>query len=768
ERVIYPPTRISLLTVNFFLTYEPRPNVSGRMPRAHSSPSFAKPAMRLSPKGGEESVDYHARTWTSTCIRGCFPVCGNSCDISPPGWSHPKLARPISPDNFFLYSNGNWMRDNPIPSGYSSWNSFMSLRLKSQEDCRRILAESDGIGGTGDVSDEERKVALFYGAAMDEDAIEAAGTRPMLPLLELCEEAAKCRDDKVAYASCLGRMSMRYGVTPFFSIGSGPDKKDSDRSIAQVSQGGIRLPDRDYYFDQDKEGQRSAYKNTIALMLTLLVDPCAIEPSEESIDAAERVFELEKSLAEGHMTKTENRDPHDTYNKMTMEGLIQIGDGAFDFGSYFSSATGKNVEEIGDINLRNTKAIARMTEVASSVDEGTMHAYFRWMAVSSCAPYLSKPFVNAHFDFYEKTLQGTQEIKERWKRAMEFTESALGEALGKLYCAKYFDETSKGRALAIVEQVRLALENRLKEVDWMKSEETRANALKKMDRFGVKIGYPDKWLDYSTLLIDGSDDFLTMVFRSREFANIEEAKEINAPTDKSKWFMTPQTVNAYYHPNLNEIVFPAAILQHPFFDKDADDAVNFGSMGAVIGHEMTVTWWTGGRKRTEKSMRNASKSWLSRQTSLKYTGKRSRSVTLWINQCTINAQTLTSLHPPFSPPPLHLPYDNQGKLTSGENIADLGGLRLALRGLISTKGYDPDSLIDGFSPMQRFFLSWAQCWRQNVTKERALQLLTIDPHGPNEMRCNGPLSNMPEFHEAFSVTPNDPMYKESAMRVDIW
>ncbi len=197
--------------------------------------------------------------------------------------------------------------------------------------------------------------------------------------------------------------------------------------------------------------------------------------------------------------------------------------------------------------MRNTKALARVAEVATRTDEATLHAYFRWMAVSSCAPYLSAPFVNAHFDFYEKTLQGTQEIKARWKRAMEFTESALGEALGKLYCAKFFDETSKERALAIVERVRLALENRLKKVEWMKSEETRTNALKKMDKFGVKIGYPDKWLDYSTLSIEESDDFLTMVFSSREFANKEEAKEINAPTDKSKWFMTPQTVNAYYH-----------------------------------------------------------------------------------------------------------------------------------------------------------------------------------------------------------------------------
>ena len=357
----------------------------------------------------------------------------------------------------------------------------------------------------------------------------------------------------------------------------------------------------------------------MAVMLNLLDNPTAADPSDEDLVAAtataEKVYELEKTLAEAHMTKTENRDPHDTYNKMTMEELTEVGEGAFDFASYFVSATkGKSVSSIGDLNLRNVKALKRAAEVASTTDTDTLLAYFKWRAVKSCAPYLSTPFVNANFNFYEKTLQGTDEIKPRWKRAMEMLENALGEALGKLYCAKVFDETSKTRALAIIEQVRQALEDRLKEVEWMKSEQTRENALKKMSKFGVKIGYPDKWMDYTTLTIDESDTFLGMVFKAREFANVEEIKEMNAPTDKVKWLMTPQTVNAYYHPNLNEICFPAAskcpltphnvcffyltesptpsfvsfiVLQHPFFDKDADDAVNFGSMGAVIGHEMT-------------------------------------------------------------------------------------------------------------------------------------------------------------------------------------
>mmetsp|Transcript_10889 Transcript_10889/g.22253 ORF Transcript_10889/g.22253 Transcript_10889/m.22253 type:complete len:558 (-) Transcript_10889:788-2461(-) len=487
--------------------------------------------------------------------------------------------------NFYLYSNGNWMKENPIPAGYPSWNSFMALRIKSQEDLKDILT---GLQETllkdqaTSVGEEEKKVADFYLAALDENAIENLGVEPLRPLLDLCAEAWSKRENATEYAKCLGKMTYYYHISPFFGIGASPDMANSSHSIAQVYQGGIKLPDRDYYFDEDKEEKRASYKQFMALMLTLLDDPSATSPSGGAIATAEKVFDLEKSLAEAHMTKTENRDPHDTYNKMSIHQLSNLGKGAFDFATYFESATGgKSVDQIGDINVRNVKALETAAQLAQSTESCTLLSYFRWISVVSCAPYLPKAFVQAHFDFYEKTLQGTVEIKPRWKRAMEFTENALGEALGKLYCAKYFDEESKERALTIVEQVRKALEERLKEVDWMKSETTRENALKKMSNFGVKIGYPAKWIDYESLRFEEGEPFLSMVLKARKFANDLEVKEINSPTDRQKWFMTPQTVNAYYHPSLNEVVFPAAILQHPFFDKDADDAVNFGSMGGL-------------------------------------------------------------------------------------------------------------------------------------------------------------------------------------------
>jgi putative endopeptidase len=391
---------------------------------------------------------------------------------------HPK-------DNFYNYANGNWLKNNPIPSGYPNWNSFLTLHVKSQETLKDILTE---LAKSEDVADDERKLSAFYGAAMNEETIENLGIEPLKELLALCQETAETVGDKSALARNLGLMGLKYGISPFFSIGVSPDKMNSEHSIAQVSQGGIGLPDRDYYFDEDKEDKRQAYKKCIALMLTLLEDPNAQEASEANMGLAENVFELELGLAKSHMSRTENRDPHATFNKMSVLELTNRTSDAFDFPAYFLGATGKAAEDLGDINVRNTIAVEKAVELASTVDSDTLRGYLRWKVAESSAPYLCKSFVDAHFDFYEKTLSGTQEIKPRWKRAMAFTENALGEALGKIYCAKCFDETSKERALEIVEKVRQALEERLKEVDWIKAESTRNEALKKMSKFRVKIG----------------------------------------------------------------------------------------------------------------------------------------------------------------------------------------------------------------------------------------------------------------------------------------
>lgn len=694
--------------------------------------------------------------WSAATGEFFAKLCGE-CEAVPPskaGLDRSNMDFDTAPStNFYQYSNGKWLEKNPIPAGYPNWNSFLILHTQSQENLKNLL---EGLCDKGDdeCTPEERKVAAFFAAAMDEEAIEAAGVGALTQVLQLVDDIVDKKgssdDDSSSsvYAQKLGTLALQYGVAPFFNIGVSPDNSYTDHSLLQVSQGGLGLPDRDYYFDEDKEETREAYLKTVALMLTMLEDPTATEATESNNAAAQAIFDLEKSMAEKHMTKTENRDPHATYNKMSIANFVAMSSdkGSFAFGDYFEAATTKKVADLGDINVRNVEALKKVGEVASSVDASTLASYLRWHVVKSCAPYLSKAFVQTLFDFYEKTLMGTQEMKPRWKRAMAFTESAIGEALGKLYCAKYFEESSKERALKVVEQVRQALEARLMEVEWMTADETRNQALKKMASFGIKIGYPDKWTDYSSLEIDSNTPFMDMVFRSREFDSLQDVKEMNAPTDRAKWFMTPQTINAYYHPNLNEIVFPAAILQPPLFDEAADDAVNFGAMGAVIGHEMTHGFDDKGRKFNYAGILS---DWWTEADSKEYES-RVEVMVEQANQYEVHGQFV------------------KGGLTSGENIADLGGLRLALRALKSTEGYNDDALVDGFTPTQRFFLSWAQCWRQNITKERSLQLLTLDPHGPNEMRCNGPLGNMAEFHSAFDVKPEDPMFVPADKRVDIW
>ena len=399
----------------------------------------------------------------------------------------------VSPqDNFYMYANGNWIRNNPIPAGYPSWNSFLTLHVQSQERCKDLLKELEekkGANAESDDDEEAQKVASFYTAAMDEDTIEKAGTEPLKPVLELVEEtvANQEKGDNVAYAACLGKLLYKYGISTFFPIGASPDNKNTDLTICQVSQGGIGLPDRDYYFDEDKEEQREKYRQHIAKQLTFLQDPTAKEPTEEMTKAAMDIYEMEKKIAEKHMTATEKRDPHATYNKMSLEDLTGATcKGVFDFPSFFVHAAEGKGGSLGDINVRQPESLERTAGVASTVSPSTLRHFLRWKVVKSCAPYLSKVFVDENFDFYERTLSGTQEQKPRWKRAMAMTESAVGEALGKLYCARYFDESSKERALAIVEQVRTALEERLNEVEWMQSS-TREEALKKMSRFGVKV-----------------------------------------------------------------------------------------------------------------------------------------------------------------------------------------------------------------------------------------------------------------------------------------
>lgn len=696
---------------------------------------------------GETKCPCCNNPWSSATGEMFAAMCGECAPTveEPAGLSRNNMKLDLDPaDDFYLYANGGWIEQNPIPSGYSSWNTFTALRVKSQEQCKELLDELLKKTDSGEnLTENERKLANYFRAAMDEETIEADGILSLVPAMELVNQIVAAHGS-AEFPILLGKMPALYGVYPFFKTGPSPDGKNSDHTLCNISQGGLGLPDRDYYFDEDKMEKRAAYKKHIANVLVLFDTSMS---QDEAGGIAESIFELESDLAMDHMTRIENRDPHATYNKMSIDELNEKHGGSFNFAHYLKGSTGKTADELGDINVRNVVALGKAASVVCTMDSKTLNWYLKWNLLSSFAPYLSKAFVEENFDFFERIMHGTQEMKPRWKRAMAFTESALGEALGDLYCARFFDEDCKALANSIVEKVRQALEDRLKEVDWMRADSTREQALKKMARFKVKIGYPNKWIDYSSLEITDADSFFAMERKARAFAHARETKEMNAPTDREKWFMTPQTVNAYYHPSLNEIVFPAAILQHPFFDKNADDSVNYGAMGAVIGHEMTHAFDDKGRK---YNFRGVLEDWWTADDAEEYE-KRVGVMVDQANAFEVHGKSV------------------QGKLTSGENIADLGGLRLALRALKAQPSYQAANSIDGFTPLQRFFLAWAQNWRQNITKERSLQLLTLDPHGPNTMRCNGPLSNMPEFHEAFNANGSGKaMFKPVEDRVDIW
>lgn len=479
--------------------------------------------------------------------------------------------------------------------------------------------------------------------------------------------------------------------------------------------------------------------------MLMLLDP-TVYTETVATETSALIYGIELDIAGSHMTKTEKRDPLATYNKMDVAALTELCNGSFDFATFLTAMGKESVDAVGDINVRNVKAVQKIAEVVSGLEATAMVHYLKWHTISKVASYLPKAFVDEDFHFYQTVLSGTKELKPRWKRAMAMTETALGEALGKMYCNKYFDEDCKNRAFAIVESVRAALEERLKEVPWMTADATREAALKKMKNFKIKIGYPDAWIDYSSMSVEDNVPFVQLVLASKQFHHLREMQEMNAPTDRTKWEMTPQTINAYYHPSLNEIVFPAAILQPPFFNKDADDAVNYGAMGAIVGHEMTHGFDDQGCKfNSEGNMVD----WWTEEDKVEYE-KRVAVMVQQANEFEVEGQKV------------------QGKLTCGENIADLGGLRLSYRALLATPNFDNTALVGGFTPTQRFFLAWATGWRQNIGKERALQLLTLDPHGPNEMRTNSPLSNIREFHEAFGVKEGDPMYKKVGERVDIW
>ena len=635
-----------------------------------------------------------------------------------------------------MYADGGWIKNTEIPPEYSRWGSFNQLIEHNNDALHEIAEKAANTHVDPKLAPETQKVGDYYASGMDEKTIEAMRTKPLAEEFKSIE-AIKDRNDLLKEIAHLHTI----GVPVLFDFDAGQDAKDSTHDIAQAAQGGLGLPDRDYYTKTDEASKklRDQYVDHVTKMLTLLGEPPAT-----AADQARNILALESKLAEASRTRVQLRDPQKNYNKMTQADLQKLTPD-WKWSDYFKDI---NLIEPGDINVHQPEFFKAADDVFKSTPMDNWKAYLRWHLVNAAAAELSKDFVDEDFNFKERILRGTEKIKPRWKRVVISTDEAIGEALGKLYVAYDFPPQAKARALELVNNLKEALADRIKTLEWM-DEPTKQEALKKLAAFTVKIGYPDKWLDYSLLKVDRGPYVLNAI-RAEHFEVDRDLKKIGKPVDRTDWGMSPPTVNAYYNPNMNEIVFPAGILQPPFFYADADDAVNYGGIGAVIGHEMTHGFDDQGR---QFDAAGNLRDWWSPQSAAEFK-KRSQAIVQQYNE--------------YEPlPGLHV----NGELTQGENIADLGGIKLAYAALQKALGKNPqarEQKIDGLTPEQRFFLSFATIWKSKQRDEDLKLRLNTDPHSPARYRVDGPLSNLSEFQKAFDIPDNSPMVRAADKRVNIW
>ena len=664
---------------------------------------------------------------------------------NPPPLDPRNMDTSIKPgDDFYGYANGTWLKNNPIPPEYSRWGSFNELIEKNNDSLHEIAEQAANLSNkeAGKPKIEKaadadlQKVGDFYASGMNEQAIAQAAGEPLqkeLQHIDALKDKAGLTDE-IAHLHSLG-------IQALFGFTSGQDDKNSTMVIAEAFQGGLGLPDRDYYVKEDDASKkiRDGYVAHVTKMFTLLGDS-----PEAAAAHAKTVMSVETSLAKGSRTRVELRDPQKNYNKMSQADLQKLTPD-FNWDSYFKQLELTNP---GAINIGQPDFFKTVETSYQNVSLDDWKTYLRWHLVHNAAPTLSKDFVDENFAFFGKTLTGAQQLKPRWKRVVETIDGEIGEALGKLYVADHFPPDAKQRALEMVNNLKDALTDRIRNNDWM-DEATKQAALKKLAAFTVKIGYPDKWRDYSLLTIDRGP-YASNVFRSETFEVAREMRKVGKPVDRTEWGMTPPTVNAYYNPNMNEIVFPAGILQPPFYNPTADDAVNYGGMGAVIGHEMTHGFDDQGRQYDEVgNLRD----WWTAASAQAY-AKRTKAIVAQYSAC----EPLPGLH-------------INGELTLGENIADIGGLKIAYAAFKKAQAKHPetaDQKIDGFTPDQRFFLAYAQIWRANQRDELTKLRLATDPHSPGRFRTIVPISNMPEFQKAFNLPDNSPMVRPASERANIW
>jgi putative endopeptidase len=644
-------------------------------------------------------------------------------------FSADMLDKSIAPcTDFYAYACSKWQADNPIPSDRPAWGRFNELQDRGENIVRGILEKYSKDDPKR--SPIEQKIGDYYYSCMAEAAVEKAGSKPLQPMLDTVA-SLKSKDEFAKEAIALHRD----GIGAFFEFGSQPDYKNAQQVISAAEQGGLGLPDRDYYLKDDEKSVdiRKQYLAHVQKMLELLGDP-----AEKAAAGAKVVMDIETALAKGSLDRTSQREPEKVYHKMSTKELAELNP-SFGWPEYLE---GIGSPKVDSLNVAEPDFFKTLDSTLKSTSLDDWKTYLRWHVVHSNAQILPAAFVNENFAFYGKTLQGTKELSPRWKRCVRATTSDLGEAIGQIYVEETFGPEGKARTLKMVNALETALGRDIQTLSWM-GDDTKKQALVKLQAITNRIGYPDKWRDYSTLNIVRGDA-LGNSQRSNTFAFQRDLNKVNKPVDKGDWPYPPMTVNASYNPLLNNITFPAGILQPPFFDNQADDALNYGAIGAAIGHELThgfddegakfdpegnlKDWWTAKDKEEFEKRTSCIKD--------QYAG--------------YNALPDVKLN---------------GKLTLGENTADNGGLRIAYMALLDSFAGKEPAPIDGFTAEQRLFLGFGNIWCQNRTEQISRYLANIDPHSPGKWRVNGTVSNMPEFREAFHCKADAPMVRENACRV---
>ena len=632
-------------------------------------------------------------------------------------------------DDFFTHLNGKWLATAEIPADKSSWGSFAKLRDDTTPQLRGII-EATQQDKNKKAGSEAQKIGDLYASYMDEARLDALGVKPLAGELNRIRSLR----DKKGVPGLIAHLSQT-GVSTPYAFYVGQDARESTKYAAYVSQSGLGMPDRDYYLEPKQAEVKAKYQAHVEKMLAMAGD-------KNAAARAKAVVALETSLAEVQWTKVENRDPVKRYNKTAVAMLNELTPG-YDLKSSLAAAGIAN--KVDYVIVNQPSYLAGYSKVLAAADLDTVKAYFEWQLLRAYAPYLSKNFVDTSFDFYGTVLSGVKENQPRWKRGVGAVDNVLGEAVGKLYVAQYFPAERKEHMQGLVKNVLAAYKESIDTLDWM-SPETKKEAQAKLAKFTPKIAYPNKWRDYSKLQI-ASNDLAGNMMRAANFATARNVAKLGKPIDREEWGMTPQTVNAYYSSTMNEIVFPASILQPPFFDANADDAVNYGAIGAVIGHEISHGFDDkGSQSDGDGNLRD----WWTAEDRKNFAAK---------------TDALTRQYDGYSPLP---GYNVNGALTLGENIADNSGVAIAYKAYKLSLNGKKAPVIDGFTGEQRFYAGFAQVWRMKMREAQQLVLLKTDPHSPGQFRANGTMRNQPGFYQAFDVKPGDKMYLPPKDRVIMW